>query len=98
MKVLVNLASNEYWGAVDPGAVEAKVIGTRFLERKNGRDRMISFFAKRARGLMAAHIARNRVETLRGLKEFAAEGYEFDPAQSTADEFVYVREGSEGRQ
>ena len=95
VKVLVNLASNEYWGAVRPAELEAKVISTRFLERTDGRDRMISFFAKRARGLMAAHIARNRVETLRGLKEFSAEGYAFDAHQSSAEEFVYVREGKE---
>ena len=93
VKVLVNLASNEYFGAVRAADLDARLVNTRFLERRDGRDRMISFFAKRARGLMAAHIARNRVETLRGLKEFSAEGYEFDPAQSSADEFVYVREG-----
>lgn len=88
---LVNLASNEYWGVVRPRNLNARVINTRFLEEKDGQAKMISFFAKKARGLMAAHIAKEKVETLKGLKAFRAEGYEFDPDRSTSEEYVYVR-------
>ena len=92
--ILVNLASNEYWGVVRQANLNARVINTRFLDVRDGEAKIISFFAKRARGLMAAHIAREKVETLKALKAFQAEGYAFDADRSTNDEFVYVREAS----
>lgn len=90
-KTLVNLASNEYWHAVNPDKLDARVLNTRFLDTKNGQVKFISFFAKKARGLMAAHIARNRVETIKGLKAFDTEGYRYSEERSSADELVFVR-------
>lgn len=90
-KTLVNLASNEYWHAVNPDKLDARVVNTRFLDTKNGQVKFISFFAKKARGLMAAYIARNRVETMKGLKAFDTEGYRYSDERSSADELVFVR-------
>ena len=94
-KTLVNLASQEYWNAVDQNALEdrgIKVIGTRFLDRKNGEYKHISFFAKRARGLMAAHMARSRVETLKALRAFDGEGYRYSAEHSDRDAMTFVRD------
>ena len=90
-KTLVNLASNEYWHAVNADKLEARVLDAKFLDTKSGQVKFISFFAKKARGLMAAYIARNRVETIKGLKAFDSEGYRYDEERSSADELVFVR-------
>jgi len=90
-KTLVNLASNEYWHSVNADKLDARVLDTRFLDRKNGQVKFISFYAKKARGLMAAYIAKNRVETIKGLKAFDSEGYRFDEERSSTDELVFVR-------
>ena len=90
-KTLVNLASNEYWGVVNPDALDAKVVQTRFLDRKNGQYRIISFYAKKARGLMASYIARNRIETIKGLKAFDSNGYRFSEPHSRPGELAFVR-------
>ena len=93
-KTLVNLASNEYWSVVRPQALEAKVLHTRFLDRdrKSGQYKIISFYAKKARGLMAGHIARNRVETLKGLKAFDRDGYRYSESHSRPGELAFVRD------
>ena len=91
-KTLVNLASNEYWGVVDPDGLEAKVIGARFLDRNNGQYKIISFYAKKARGLMAAYIAKNRVETVKALKAFDWEGYRYSAEYSRKSELAFVRD------
>ena len=96
-KTLVNLASNEYWQAVDEDALETqgrriKVLGVRFLDRKNGDYKIISFFAKKARGLMAGYIARERVETVRALQAFDDGGYRYSASRSGADELTFVRD------
>ena len=91
-KTLVNLASNEYWSVVNPDALDAKVVQTRFLDRKNGQYRIISFYAKKARGLMASYIARNRVETIKGLKAFNSNGYRYSEPHSRPGELAFVRE------
>lgn len=90
-KTVVNLASNEYWRAVDPDRLDARVVNTRFLDTKNGNVKFISFFAKKARGLMAAYIAKNKVETIKALKAFDYEGYAYSEQRSSSDELVYVR-------
>ena len=90
-KTLVNLASNEYWRVVDADRLDARVIETRFLDTKNGQVKFISFFAKKARGLMAAYVAKNKVETVKALKAFDYEGYRYCEERSSADELVYVR-------
>ncbi len=90
-KTLVNLASNEYWRVVDADRLDARVIDTRFLDTKNGQVKFISFFAKKARGLMAGYIAKNKVETVKALKAFDCEGYRYSEERSSTNELVYVR-------
>lgn len=90
--IIVNLASNEYWGAIDTAAVEAKVITPVFKDLKNGRYKFLSFFAKKARGLMARYIIENRVSTLKALKDFDVAGYYFCEAQSRGDNWVFLRD------
>ena len=91
-RTLVNLASNEYWQAVNAHKLEARVLNTRFLDTKNGQVKFISFYAKKARGLMAAHMAKNRVETIKGLRAFDSEGYRYSDERSSTDELVFVRD------
>ena len=91
-KTVVNLASNEYWGAVRSDALEANVVGTRFLDRKNGQYKIISFYAKKARGLMAGYIARHRVDTVKALRAFDCQGYRYSAAHSTDAELAFVRD------
>lgn len=91
--VLVNLASNEYFGAVRPNRLEAKIITPSFLDSKNGGEyKIVSFFAKRARGAMSGWIIQNRIKSARALKEFDGMGYRFDAARSTATRPVFLRE------
>lgn len=90
--VIVNLASHEYFRAADRKQVLApRVIECVFEDWKDGRYKVIGFFAKRARGLMARHAVQQRVATPAGLKKFDAEGYAFDAAASAADRLVFRR-------
>lgn len=88
---IINCASQEYFGAVDLKALKAPVIQTRFLEEKDGQARILSFFAKKARGLMARFAIDNRIERAADLKAFNSEGYVFQPAASTESEWVFSR-------
>lgn len=90
-QVLINLASQEYFKAIDRPALKAKVIDVEFLDHKNGKYKVISFWAKKARGLMAQYIIKNRVETVEGLQGFDAEGYLFSSEDSTNDKLVFKR-------
>lgn len=90
-KVLVNLASNEYWKSVQPKKINAKVINVAFKEIKDGKARIIAIFAKKARGMMTDFIVRNRVETVDGLKDFNYENYKFDASASNENSFVFTR-------
>jgi hypothetical protein len=89
--VIVNLASQEYFHAADRRVLRPRVIECVFEDWKTDRYKIISFFAKRARGLMARHAIKKRIKTPAGLKTFAAEGYAFDAAASKADRFVFRR-------
>lgn len=89
--VIVNLASQEYFRAADRRALRPRVIECVFEDWKNGEYKVISFFAKRARGLMARHAIKKRVKTPAGLRKFDAEGYAFDAAASEPDRFVFRR-------
>jgi cytoplasmic iron level regulating protein YaaA (DUF328/UPF0246 family) len=89
--VVVNLASQEYFRAADRKALKARVVECVFEDWKGGRYKVISFFAKRARGLMARHAIRRRVATPQGLKKFDLEGYRFDAAASEPDRLVFRR-------
>ena len=88
---LVNLASNEYWGAVDEAKLAAPVIQCAFKEVKDGKAKILSFFAKKARGLMARAIIDNRWTQPEDLKAFKSDGYRFDPKTSTEDVWVFSR-------
>jgi len=90
-KTLVNCASGEYFGAVDRKALKSPVLTCRFLEEKDGEARMISFFAKKARGLLARYAIDHRIETAADLKAFDSEGYRFVPDLSTDHEFTFSR-------
>ncbi|ACR29642.1 peroxide stress protein YaaA [Burkholderia glumae] len=90
-RVLVNCASNEYFKAVKPKLLEAPVITPVFEDWKGGRYKIISFHAKRARGLMARYAVTNRIGTAGQLKEFAEEGYAFDAQASNESTYVFRR-------
>jgi cytoplasmic iron level regulating protein YaaA (DUF328/UPF0246 family) len=90
-KTVVNLASTEYFKAVDTRALGRKVIGARFLNVKDGEARSLMYYAKHARGSMARWIMENRVDRADGLKDFNADGYRLDAAASTDDELVFSR-------
>lgn len=90
-KTLVNCASQEYFGAVDRTALKLPVLTCRFLEEKDGEARMLSFFAKKARGLVARWTIDHRIDRAADLKGFDAAGYRFVPALSNADEFTFSR-------
>lgn len=90
--VLVNLASREYFHAVQPAALEADIITPVFKELKAGRYRIISFFAKKARGRMARFIVDREINDPAELKKFKSDGYRYNRAESTAREWVFTRD------
>ena len=90
-KTLVNCASGEYFGAVDRKALKLPVVACRFLEEKDGEARIISFFAKKARGMLARYAIENRIEKVHDLKGFDAGDYRFAPERSSEEEFTFVR-------
>ena len=88
---LLNLASNEYFSAVDTKLLKAKVITPEFKDYKDGKLKMISFFAKKARGLMVRYIIDTNAQTIDDLKGFHYEGYAFDANLSTEVKLVFTR-------
>ncbi|MBC7004329.1 peroxide stress protein YaaA [Photobacterium sp. BZF1] len=90
--ILINLASNEYFKAVKPKQVAGKIITPVFKDCKNGTYKVISFYAKKARGMMARYIIDNQVDSVEKLQQFDTAGYYFVPAESTATELVFKRE------
>lgn len=91
-QVLLNLASNEYFGAVKRKALNARIIDTEFKDLKNGQYKIISFYAKKARGLMARYVIKERLRDPAGLKDFAYAGYRYSAEQSTPDSLVFLRD------
>jgi len=91
-KILINLASQEYFKAIDRPSLKAKVINVDFLDAKNGKYKVISFFAKKARGLMAQYIIKNQINEPEGLKGFDYEGYWFDADSSSETSYIFKRE------
>lgn len=90
--VLINLASNEYFKAVNPKRLKAQIVTPIFKDAKNGQYKIISFFAKKARGMMARYIIENRIESVQDLQDFNVAGYYFVAQESTATELVFKRE------
>ncbi len=89
--VLVNLASNEYYKAVQPQRVQARIINVSFKELRDGRYQFLSFSAKKARGLMARYMIDQRVGTLKALQAFDYEGYSYNSALSDGNDWVFTR-------
>ncbi|MBA4743165.1 MAG: peroxide stress protein YaaA [Azoarcus sp.] len=89
--VLVNLASDEYFKSVKPSKLEARIVTPVFQDWKNGQYKIISFYAKRARGLMARHAVVHRITDVAGLKGFDADGYAFAADASSDDRLVFRR-------
>lgn len=90
-ELFLNLASNEYFSAVDAKALKVPVITPEFKDYKDGKLKMISFFAKKARGLMVRYIIDTNAETLDDLKGFNYEGYAFDANLSKGNTLVFTR-------
>ncbi|MEN2393533.1 peroxide stress protein YaaA [Pseudomonas halotolerans] len=90
--ILLNLASNEYFSAVKRSALKARVIDTEFKDLKNGQYKIISFYAKKARGLMSRFVIQERINDPAALKQFDAQGYRFNAQQSSPDKLVFLRD------
>lgn len=88
---VVNCASQEYSGAVDRKALKVPLVSCHFREEADGRSRVIGFYAKKARGLMARYAIDKRIDRAEGLKAFDREGYAFRPSLSTDTDWVFAR-------
>lgn len=90
-KVLINLASNEYFSSVKPQTLDAEIITPQFKDWARGEFRVLSFFAKKARGEMAAFIIKERINSPSKLKEFNIDGYRFSKEESSDTKLVFKR-------
>lgn len=88
---VLNLASEEYFKVVKPHLLSAKVITPVFQDWKNGQYKVISFFAKRARGLMARFCAVHKIKQAKGVQQFAEDGYQFVPSASDDQQWIFRR-------
>ncbi|MDZ7783367.1 MAG: peroxide stress protein YaaA [Halioglobus sp.] len=91
-RVLVNLASQEYFKSIKPRQLQADIVTPVFKDLRGGKYRVITFFAKKARGRMARYIIDNEVEEPEGLKRFRRDGYRYNKAESGARELVFTRD------
>lgn len=89
--ILINLASNEYFKSVKPKLLNAEIITPAFKEYKNGDYKMISFYAKKARGLLSRYIIDNRITAVKDIKDFDLEGYKFSGKHSTDNTWTFTR-------
>lgn len=89
--VVINLASHEYFSAVKPKLLKAEIITPIFKDQKNGQYKIISFFAKKARGMMSTYIIQHRITDPEAIKQFNVAGYGFDLAMSSEREWVFTR-------
>ena len=90
--VLLNLASNEYFSAVKRPALNARVIEAEFRDQKNGQYKIISFYAKKARGMMARFVISERISKPKDLTQFDAHGYRYSKEQSSPDKLIFLRD------
>ncbi len=88
---LVNLASNEYFKSIQIKELSGTVLTPAFKEMRDGKPKMISFMAKKARGMMARYIIENRIEEPEALKNFTMGGYAYDPAMSDDSTWTFIR-------
>ncbi|MEM1155598.1 MAG: peroxide stress protein YaaA [Pseudomonadota bacterium] len=91
-RVLVNLASNEYFRAIDPATLKADVLTPVFKDLKGDKYKVISFFAKKARGQMARFIVENEINDASAIKKFRVAGYRYSAAASKDGELVFTRD------
>ena len=89
--ILINLASNEYFSAIDSKKLKARIITPAFKKHKNGQYQMVSFFAKKARGLMCRFIIQDKITDPEELKAFDLDGYYFNNELSNTDNWVFTR-------
>lgn len=90
-KVLINLASNEYFTSIKKAKLEATIVRPQFKDEKNGKFKIISFYAKKARGLMARYIIENKIKNVKDLQGFDLDGYYFDAKESTDTDLIFKR-------
>lgn len=89
--VLINLASNEYFKSVKPKQLDGQIVTPVFKDEKNGQYKVISFFAKKARGLMARYIIQKQLTDVEQLTSFSEAGYQFDATQSDNQTLTFTR-------
>ncbi len=89
---LLNLASNEYFKSINSSELKANVITPIFMDRKNGKYKIISFFAKKARGLMTRYVIKNQIEDIADIENFEEDGYFFNKEMSEDNKPVFCRD------
>ncbi len=95
MGTLLNLASNEYFKAIKPRLLKGNLVNVDFKDQKGDQYKIISFYAKKARGLMVRYVIENRIRSVTDLQGFDSEGYYFSAEQSTPNHLVFLRDHSE---
>ena len=90
-KTIINLASNEYFKALNSQLLAGEIITPVFKDWKNGKYKIISFYAKKARGMMAAYLIKNKIENTNAIKDFAEAGYSYNAELSGDRELVFTR-------
>ena len=90
-KIIINVASNEYFKAVDKKTLKGRVITPVFKDLKNGEYKTIMVYAKKARGMMARYIVKNNISDPENIKSFNYGGYRYDENLSVEDEWVFTR-------
>ena len=89
--VLLNLASNEYFKSVQTNDIKGQIISPQFMDKKDDKYKIISFYAKKARGLMSAYIIKNKITDVEKIKGFDSDGYSYNAAMSEGDKWVFTR-------
>jgi cytoplasmic iron level regulating protein YaaA (DUF328/UPF0246 family) len=90
--VLLNLASNEYFKSVQQKNIAGRVVTPVFMDKKGDKYKIVSFYAKKARGLMSAYIIKNKITVVEGIKKFDVDGYSFNSAMTDGDSWVFTRD------
>ena len=90
-KIIINLASNEYFKAVNPQLLKGEIITPVFKDWKNGRYKIISFYAKKARGMMTAYLIKNKIENIDAVTDFAEGGYSYNAGLSNNKNLIFTR-------
>ena len=89
--VLLNLASNEYFKSVQTKDIKGQIISPQFMDKKDDKYKIISFYAKKARGVMSAYIIKNKITDVEKIKGFDSDGYSYNAAMSEGDKWVFTR-------